>query len=75
MFHLDRYLGPAEIHAALEDLAHRFPDRCRLVSIGTSVEGRDIPLLEITNRRTGPPGRRWRGTGANPLGCCFGKAG
>jgi poly(3-hydroxybutyrate) depolymerase len=53
LFRFDRYLGPKELGDALADLARRFPDRCRLVSIGKSIEGRDIPLLEITDRRSG----------------------
>jgi len=50
----DRYHDYAGLTAALQTLATQFPDLARLRSIGRSCEGRQIWLLEVTNRATGP---------------------
>ncbi len=49
-----RYLTYAEIEAALREFAASHPDLCRMYSIGKSYEGRDLWMLELTNRDTGP---------------------
>ena len=51
----DRYFD----HATLGEIGRRleaaWPDRCRLSTIGTSVEGRELWLLTVTDFRTGDP--------------------
>ncbi len=42
------YPGFADVEAKLKDLARRFPERARLLSIGKSVRGRDLYLLKIS---------------------------
>ncbi|MHC4512439.1 MAG: M14 family zinc carboxypeptidase [Planctomycetota bacterium] len=49
----DRYLNYSEITAHVRDLARRRPDLVRLQSMGKSIEGRDLWVLEITNRDSG----------------------
>lgn len=49
----DRYYDYEDLAAALHDLARRYPDLATLRSIGRSHEGREIWLLEVTNRATG----------------------
>ncbi len=39
----------AETQALLQSLAATYPDLCELQSMGTSLEGRDLPILRITN--------------------------
>ncbi|KAF0246249.1 MAG: peptidase M14 carboxypeptidase [Planctomycetota bacterium] len=51
----DRYLGNRQVTEHLKDLAKRFPGRARLASLGKSVQGRDILVLEITDRSAGAP--------------------
>ncbi len=50
----DRYYDDAGLTVALQTLATQFPELARLRSIGRSFEGREIWLLEVTNRATGP---------------------
>ena len=50
----NRYFDFAELTALLEGYAERFPDLCRLESIGTSHEGRSIALVTLTNFKSGP---------------------
>ena len=52
---IDYYYDYKELMEALHTLADKFPGLCRLVSIGTTHEGREIPLLEITDYNTGVP--------------------
>jgi len=51
----DRYFD----HAAIGDIGRRlqqaYPDRCRLSSIGRSVEGRELWLITVTDFTTGDP--------------------
>ncbi len=49
----DKYHSFAEVTAFLQEAAQKYPDIARLSSIGKSYQGRDLWLLEITNRRTG----------------------
>lgn len=49
-----RYYRPHEVAEALSSFAEAYPQLCELSSIGTSHEGRDILLLTVTNRATGP---------------------
>jgi murein tripeptide amidase MpaA len=51
---LDRYHSFAEMTAFLQEAARKYPDLARLTSIGKSYQGRDLWLLEVTNRKTGP---------------------
>lgn len=48
----DRYHDYAELTQILKTLEATYPDLCRLESIGKSHEGRDIWMLEVTNRKT-----------------------
>jgi murein tripeptide amidase MpaA len=50
----DRYYGFAELTTILQRLAKEHPDLLTLRSVGTSLQGREIWLAEITNRATGP---------------------
>ncbi|HHY16866.1 MAG TPA: carboxypeptidase [Firmicutes bacterium] len=50
----DRYHTYREISDFLQSCASTHPDLCVLESIGKSSEGRDIWMLEVTNRKTGP---------------------
>lgn len=43
-----------EMTRALEQLAGAYPGLARLSSIGKSLEGREIWMMEITNQQTGP---------------------
>ncbi len=45
----DGYPAPAEIGAILSDLAARHADICRVVSIGRSTQGRDLPMVRISD--------------------------
>ncbi|MFB0518149.1 MAG: M14 family metallopeptidase, partial [Acidobacteriota bacterium] len=49
----DKYHRYDEMTAILKDLAQNHKDICRLYSIGKSLKGKDIWLMEITNYRTG----------------------
>ncbi len=49
----DKYYTYAELSAALQQLASAYPDLAKLYSIGQSPEGRELWLMELTNRATG----------------------
>jgi murein tripeptide amidase MpaA len=49
-----RYLRHAEIADFLHRAEKLCPELCRLHAIGTSAEGRELLVAEITDRRTGP---------------------
>lgn len=48
-----RYLTYPELRKALDLLASKFPDFCKLHTMGRSVQGREILALEITNTSVG----------------------
>ncbi len=50
----DHYHTNAEVRTFLEECLREYPDLCRLECIGRSYQGRDILMLEITNKKTGP---------------------
>ena len=50
----DRYHDYDEITDILHAFAKEFPDLSELNSIGQSTEGRELWLIEITNKETGP---------------------
>ena len=52
----DEYLRYEDLTRTLHALAEGHPSLCRVRSIGKSVEGREIWLVELTNARTGPAG-------------------
>jgi len=45
----DGYPTPADVGVILSDLADRYADICRLVSIGSSAEGRDLWMVRISD--------------------------
>jgi len=51
----DRYLDYEQLTDRVQRLARDYPERVRLRSIGRSIQGRDIWLLELTERSTGEP--------------------
>ncbi len=51
----DRYLTYDELAGRLRNLAQRYPHRAKLLSMGKSIEGRDLWVLEITDYQSGPP--------------------
>ncbi|HVT10890.1 MAG TPA: M14 family metallopeptidase [Fimbriimonadaceae bacterium] len=50
----NRYYRHQDLTALLEAYAQEFPSLVQLESIGRSFEGRDIWLVTVTNRETGP---------------------
>ncbi|HEX8683536.1 MAG TPA: M14 family metallopeptidase [Ardenticatenaceae bacterium] len=50
----DTYYDNDDLNARLQWLAEQYPQIVELQSLGTSYEGRDIPLVVLTNRETGP---------------------
>ncbi|MGI6642647.1 MAG: M14 family metallopeptidase [Bacillota bacterium] len=50
----DHYHTNAEVRAFLEECLREYPRLCRLECIGRSYQDREILMLEITNRETGP---------------------
>ncbi len=50
----DRYYDYEQLTAFLREACAAYPQHAELLSIGTSYEGRDIPLIALTNRETGP---------------------
>ena len=51
----DRFYTYAELTETLDAWTAEFPGLCRVESIGQSFEGREIPLVTVTNLETGPP--------------------
>ncbi len=56
--YLDRWYTYDDLTAYLHHLARECPDRCRLESIGTTPEGREIWMLLVTDLSTGDPAHR-----------------
>jgi len=54
----DRFYTYAELTETLEAWATEFPGLLQLESIGSSYEGREIPLVTVTNFDTGPPAEK-----------------
>jgi M6 family metalloprotease-like protein len=52
---VDHYLNYDELTAYMKSLEQRYPNRVRLVSMGKSIEGREIWALEVTDFTAGPP--------------------
>src|SRR5690606_14847039 len=52
--HFDRYYTYAEMTAALERLVAAHPNLATMSSLAKSFEGRDVWLIEIGNKQTGP---------------------
>src|SRR4028118_2078034 len=50
----DEYLHYEDLTRTLHAHAEEHPSLCRVESVGTSVEGREIWLAELTNAQTGP---------------------
>jgi murein tripeptide amidase MpaA len=51
----DRFYTYAELEEALAAWVDEFPGLCQVKSIGKSFEGREIPLVTVTNLDSGPP--------------------
>lgn len=51
----ERYHDHAEMEAFLRAAAEAYPGLASLESIGTSYQGRDLWVMTMTNRETGPP--------------------
>ena len=52
-YQYDHYYQYHEIKEILEGYAKQYPDYCKLDKIGTTLEGRDIPILMVTDLKTG----------------------
>lgn len=52
----DRYYDAQQTETALKGLAEAYPDLATVYNIGTSLQGRGLWLIEITNKATGDPG-------------------
>ncbi len=50
----DRYHSSAEVHALLRSWAERYPALVNVVTIGETLRGTPLLVLEITNKTTGP---------------------
>ncbi len=50
----DKYHNYAEIRAFLQDCVREHSDLCRIECIGKTYQDREILMIEITNRKTGP---------------------
>jgi len=57
-FDAERYHDHAEMEAFLREAVEAYPDLASLESIGESYEGRDLWVVTLTNRETGPPGSK-----------------
>lgn len=55
---IDYYYDYEELMSVLKKIAGDAPELCRLGSIGTTHEGRDIPVLEITDFGFGAPEKK-----------------
>jgi murein tripeptide amidase MpaA len=51
----DRFYTYAELEETLAAWTDEFPGLCQVESIGKSYEGREIPLVTVTNLESGPP--------------------
>jgi hypothetical protein len=51
----DRFYTYAELEETLAAWVDEFPGLCQVESIGKSYEGREIPLVTVTNLDSGPP--------------------
>lgn len=49
----DKYHSTANVHALLEGWAKAFPDLTKLYSIGETLKGTPLMVLEISNKKTG----------------------
>lgn len=54
----DHYHGYEEMTEILKDLDEEYPQLCDMYSIGQSTAGRELWLMEITNKETGPAGEK-----------------
>lgn len=54
----DRYYDSATLGELARKLQAAHPDRCRVSSIGKSIEGRDLWLITVTDFRTGDADRK-----------------
>lgn len=54
-FDAERYHDHAEMEAFLREAVETYPELASLESIGESYEGRDLWVVTLTNRETGPP--------------------
>lgn len=63
---IDHYYDYAELLSALHSIAETYPQLCRYMSIGTTHEGREISLLQITDYGCGVPEEK---TGYYAEGC------
>ncbi len=54
----DKYHSFEEMTAFLREAAEKYPDLTKLYSIGKSFEGRELWMLEITNKKSGDPGEK-----------------
>ena len=52
----DKFHTSAEVNASLEAWAHEFPQLTELYSIGNTLNGKPLMVLEITNKQTGAAG-------------------
>lgn len=50
----DKYHTYDEIRKFLQDCVREYPDLCRVECIGKSYQGREILMIEVTNKKTGP---------------------
>jgi len=54
----NRLYNYGEVADALKALAAAWPELCSLASIGKSVQGRDLWMMTIQNKKTGPEARK-----------------
>jgi murein tripeptide amidase MpaA len=54
----NRYNSNAEIGEIIQKLAKAYPNLAKSYSIGKSVSGRDIWVIEVTNKKQGTPDRK-----------------
>lgn len=51
----DRYHSTTDTHSLLESWARNWPDLTKLYSIGETIKGTPLMVLEISNKKTGAP--------------------